>query len=113
MRKRNAKWHLPGCRVEKGMKPLQAAMREIAEEKGLIFDQLSYISEYKEGKVTHYLVGTKRAINQTGRASNKIEDFRWFTAIELGKRNVRGVIRTLLRRYASGSSSRALVDRAA
>lgn len=32
---------------------LQAAMRELAEETGLTFDQLSYVSEYKDDKVIH------------------------------------------------------------
>lgn len=113
VRKRNAKWNLPGGRVEKSETPLQAALREMAEETGLTFDQLSYVSEYKDDKVIHFLFEAKRAEHQKPRASNEIEDCRWFTAKELGKRNVRGAIRTLLKRYASGGESGAIIGRAA
>lgn len=112
VRKRNAKWNLPGGRVEKGETPMQAAMREMAEETGLTFDQLSYVSEYKDDKVIHFLFEATRAIHQKPRASNEIDDCRWFTAKELGKRNVRGGIRTLLKRCESDAGKGGMVGRA-
>lgn len=87
-------------RVEKGETPLQAAMREMAEETGLTFDQLSYVSEYEDDKVIHFLFEATRAIHQKPSASNEIDDCRWFTEKELGKRNIRGAIRTLLKHCA-------------
>ena len=112
VRKRNAKWNLPGGRVEKGETPMQAAMREMVEETGLTFDQLSYVSEYKEDKVIHFLFEATRALHQKPRASNEIDDCRWFTSKDVGKRNVRGVIRTLLKRCASDARKGAAVGRA-
>jgi 8-oxo-dGTP diphosphatase len=106
VRKRNAKWNLPGGRVERGETPLQAAMREMAEETGLIFDQLSYVSEYEQDRVIHFLFEAQRAGQRKPRPCNEIDDCRWFSANDLDKRNVRGSIRTLLKRCASDSANR-------
>ncbi|WP_434627582.1 NUDIX hydrolase [Pseudomonas sp. Z6-14] len=112
VRKRNAKWNLPGGRVEKGETPLQAAMREMAEETGLIFDQLSYVSRYEDDKVVHFLFEATPGLNQKPRAANEIDDCRWFTVKELGKRNVCGAIRTLLKCCASDVGSGAMLGKA-
>lgn len=46
VRKRNAKWNLPGGRVERDETPHEAAIREMAEETGLAFDELRYLTMY-------------------------------------------------------------------
>ncbi|WP_281250890.1 NUDIX domain-containing protein [Pseudomonas asturiensis] len=74
----------------------------MAEETGLTFDQLSYVSEYADDRAIHFLFEARRAENQKPRASNEIDDCRWFNAKDLGKRNVRGSIRTLLKRCDTG-----------
>lgn len=71
VRKRNAKWNLPGGRVEQGETPLQAALREMAEETGLAIDQISYVCEYEDDKVIHFLFEARRTFNQKPRAQEE------------------------------------------
>ncbi|SDS87718.1 8-oxo-dGTP diphosphatase [Pseudomonas asplenii] len=99
VRKRNAKWNLPGGTVEHDETPLQAAHREMAEETGLAFDELRYISEFREEKVIHYLFEARKAASKP-RPCNEIEACRWISARQVSKRRVRRPIKTILKRCA-------------
>lgn len=99
VRKRNSKWNLPGGRVERDETPLQAAMREMAEETGLAFDELRYLTEYREDKVIHYLFEARKADDKP-RPCNEIEACRWIKARDVPKRRVRRPIKTMLKRCA-------------
>ncbi|AXM94543.1 NUDIX hydrolase [Pseudomonas plecoglossicida] len=99
VRKRNAKWNLPGGRVERDETPLEAAMREMAEETGLAFDELRYLTMYREDKVIHYLFEARKADDKP-RPRNEIEACRWIKARDVSKRRVRRPIKTILKRCA-------------
>lgn len=99
VRKRNAKWNLPGGRVERDETPLEAAMREMAEETGLAFDEFRYLTMYREDKVIHYLFEARKADDKP-RPRNEIEACRWIKARDVSKRRVRRPIKTILKRCA-------------
>ncbi|MFP3329998.1 NUDIX domain-containing protein [Pseudomonas sp. SIMBA_064] len=99
VRKRKAKWNLPGGRVERDETPLEAAMREMAEETGLAFDELRYLTMFREDKVIHYLFEARKADDKP-RPRNEIEACRWIKVRDVAKRRVRRPIKTLLKRCA-------------
>ncbi len=99
VRKRNAKWNLPGGRIERDETPLEAAMREMAEETGLAFDELRYLTMYREDNVIHYLFEARKADDKP-RPRNEIEACRWIKARDVSKRRVRRPIKTILKRCA-------------
>lgn len=99
VRKRNSKWNLPGGRVERDETPLQAAMREMAEETGLSFDELRFLTQYREEKVIHYLFEARKADDKP-RPRNEIDACRWIKARDVSKRRVRRPVKTILKRCA-------------
>ena len=100
VRKRNAKWTLPGGRVEVNETPLQAALREMSEETGLAFDKLRYVAQYREDKVIHYLFEAQVAVPRKPRPCNEIEACRWFKPKKMARRRVRRPIMTILKQCA-------------
>ena len=99
VRKRNAKWNLPGGRVERDETPLQAAMREMVEETGLAFDELRYLTMYHEDKVIHYLFEARKTDDKP-RPRSEIAACRWIKARDIPKRRVRRPIKSILKRCA-------------
>lgn len=63
VRKRKAKWNLPGGRVESGATPKAAAMREMADETGLEFRNLTFVSKYQENRVLHFIFRARKKLD--------------------------------------------------
>ncbi|MBD8495671.1 NUDIX domain-containing protein [Pseudomonas syringae] len=101
VRKRKAKWNLPGGRVERGETPKAAALREMAEETGLEFSSLTFVSTYREAAVIHFIFEARRAAARKPRPCNEIDDCRWLSVKQLCKRDIRAPIRSLLKRCAA------------
>lgn len=100
VRKHDAKWNLPGGRVEANETPAQAAYREMAEETGLTLGHLFYLSEYRDSEVIHYLFESSVALPGEPVPCNEIEACRWFKAKDLSKRNVAKAVKTMVKRWA-------------
>jgi 8-oxo-dGTP diphosphatase len=73
----------------------------MAEETGLSFDRLAYVSQYRQDNVVHFLFEARRTSSRKPRPLNEIDDCRWISPKNMSKRNVREPIRDLLKRCAS------------
>lgn len=100
VRKRNAKWNLPGGRVEAHETPLQAALREMAEETGLALANLRFVAHHYEMGVIHYVFEAEFKEQAVPRPCNEIEACQWFRPEEISERDVRRPILALLQSQA-------------
>ena len=96
VRKRHAKWNLPGGRVEEDETPVKAAYREMTEETGIKLVHVFYISEYKQDDVMHHLFESTISLPKEPQPRNEIVECGWFTLQELKGRNVSASVRPLL-----------------
>ena len=76
-----------------------SAFDESVFEDGLAFDELRYLTMFREDKVIHYLFEAGKADDKP-RPRNEIEACRWIKASDVSKRRVRRPIKTLLKRCA-------------
>lgn len=99
VRKRHAKWNLPGGRVEEDETPVKAAYREMTEETGITLGHVFYISEYKHDDVIHRLFESTISLPKGPQPRNEIVECRWLTLQELKGSNVNSSGRPLLKRW--------------
>lgn len=97
VRKARRKWNLPGGRIEADEAPQQAALRELAEETGLLVDGLAYLAPLELYQTLHYVFETALLEPQRPQPLNEIADCRWFSLEELEQRNINKSIRRLLK----------------
>ncbi|HBZ93110.1 MULTISPECIES: NUDIX hydrolase [unclassified Pseudomonas] len=99
VRKAEAKWNLPGGRIEANESADAAALRELDEETGLSFASLNYLASHEFGAGIHHVFHQSVTDTQTPRPQNEIADCGWFALEELGEMPVKRPSKKLLRRY--------------
>jgi len=103
VRKAKARWTLPGGKIEANESPAQAAARELREETGLIFQDLSYVTRFEGGEVLHHVFEVSVTFMATPAPKNEIADCKWFTAKELGDLKVNPSAKSIVKAFLSDS----------
>jgi len=103
VRKAAAKWNLPGGRIEMNEGAVEAALRELGEETGLVFSGLEYLARHEFDEDVHHVFSQSVADKQIPRPQNEIADCRWLAPTELGETPVKRSGKNLLRQYCQGS----------
>lgn len=103
VRKSNARWNLPGGKVEADESPAQAAARELREETGLILEDLAYITRYKGGAVLHHVFEVSVTMIATPAPHNEITDCKWFTSKELGDQKVSPAAKSIVKAFLTNA----------
>lgn len=103
VRKAESKWNLPGGRIKVNENAVEAAVRELDEETGLVLNSLEYLATHAFDTGVHHVFRQLLSDTQTPHPQNEIADCRWFALAELGDTLVKRPTRKLLRRYCHGS----------
>ncbi|MGH8383954.1 MAG: NUDIX hydrolase [Pseudomonas sp.] len=77
VRKTKSKWALPGGKIEPSETPAEAAMRELAEETGLVTDDLVQLARFELGETTHFVFFTQLGAGQKPTPNNEIAACKW------------------------------------
>lgn len=103
VRKADAKWSLPGGRIEAREGPGQAAERELNEETGLAAELLEFLALHRIASCAHHVFRARIDDTQAAVPQNEIADCRWFTFEEASATDVKKPSRELLRLYAGAA----------
>ena len=107
VRKAQAKWTLPGGKIEANEGPAQAALRELSEETGLNTDALEFLALHEFDSRPHHVFRATVADALSATPRNEIADCRWFSSVDLDKA-VKKPTRKLLELYfATGRQEQA------
>lgn len=101
VRKADAKWTLPGGKIEANEGPAEAALRELCEETGLDSQALEFLALHEFDSRAHHVFRATVADALAARPLNEIADCRWFSALDLDKA-IKKPARKLLELYFAG-----------
>lgn len=103
VRKAQAKWTLPGGKIEANEGPAQAALRELSEETGLDTEALEFLALHEFDSRAHHVFRVTVPASLNARPQNEIADCRWFSFVDLDKA-VKKPSRKLLELYFADKS---------
>lgn len=99
VRKAEAKWTLPGGKIELNEGPPEAALRELSEETGLSSDALEFLAHHQFERRAHYVFRATVRDAMVARPLNEIADCGWFSPQEVGTAAVKRPSMKLLELY--------------
>lgn len=99
VRKAEAKWTLPGGKIELDEGPLQAALRELCEETGLTREALEFLALHEFERRAHHVFRVDVPEPLAARPQNEIAECRWFSREDLSGNAVKRPCRELLDLY--------------
>lgn len=103
VRKADAKWTLPGGKIEANEGPAEAALRELCEETGLDSQGLEFLALHQFDSRPHHVFRVTVPETLAARPLNEIADCRWFSTVDLDMA-IKKSARKLLELYFPGDS---------
>lgn len=104
VRKAEAKWTLPGGKIEVDEGPGEAALRELVEETGLASAAIEFLARHQFDRRAHYVFRVTVSDALAARPQNEIAACGWFSLRELCDAPVKRPSMKLLELYGQADA---------